>query len=65
MKFNLRKILITHQQILVKSGLRLCAWFGFGVPDLDALETSVRDGLPGCGAKGYAALLEALDAHFL
>ena len=33
-----------------------------GVPDLDALETRVRAGMPGCGAKGYAALLEAVDA---
>ena len=35
---------------------------GGGVPDLDAFETSIRAGLLGCGAKAYAALLEALDA---
>ena len=36
---------------------------GGGVPDLDAIETSVRDGVPGGGAKRYAALLETVDAH--
>ena len=35
---------------------------GGGVPDLDAIETSVRVGLPGGGATCYAALLEAFDA---
>ena len=38
---------------------------GGGVPDLDAIETLVRDGLLGCGTKGYAALLEAFDAHLV
>ena len=36
---------------------------GDGVSDLDAIETSVRRGLFGCGAKAYAALFEALDAE--
>ena len=36
---------------------------GGRVPDLDALETTVRDGMLGSGARGYAALLEALDAE--
>ncbi len=36
---------------------------GGGVPDLDALETAVRDGMLDSGARGYAALLEALDAE--
>ena len=36
---------------------------GGGVPDLDAIETSVRDGMPGGGAKCYAALLETVDAR--
>ena len=35
---------------------------GGGVPDLDAFETSIREELLGCGAKAYAALLEAFDA---
>lgn len=35
---------------------------GGEVLDLDAIETLVRDGLLGCGTKGCAALLEALDA---
>ena len=34
---------------------------GGGVPDLDAIETSVRDDLLGGGAKCCAALLEAFD----
>ena len=38
---------------------------GGGVPDLDAIETLVRDGLLGCGTKGCAALLEAFDAHLV
>ena len=38
---------------------------GGGVLNLDAIETLVRDGLPGCGTKGCAALLEALDADFV
>ena len=36
---------------------------GGGVPDLDAIETSIRDGVPGGGAKRYAALLETVDAR--
>ena len=36
---------------------------GGGVPDLDAIETSVRGGLFGCGAKAYAAMFEELDAE--
>ena len=36
---------------------------GGGVPDLDAIETSIRDGMLGGGAKHYAALLETVDAH--
>ena len=36
---------------------------GGGVPDLDAIETTVRDGVPGGGAKRYAALLETVDAR--
>ena len=36
---------------------------GGRVPDLDALETTVRDGMLGSGARGCAALLEALDAE--
>ena len=36
---------------------------GGGVPDLDAIETTVRDGVLGGGAKYYAALLEAVDAR--
>ena len=35
---------------------------GGGVPDLDAIETSIRDDLLGGGATCYAALLEAFDA---
>ena len=35
---------------------------GGGVPDLDAIETSIRDDLLGGGAKCCAALLEAFDA---
>ena len=35
---------------------------GGGVPALDAFETSIREGLFACGAKGYAALLEAFEA---
>ena len=34
-----------------------------GVPDLDAIEASIRDGLPGCGTALYAALPEALGAE--
>ncbi len=34
-----------------------------GVPDLDAIEASIRDGLMGCGTALYAALLEALGAE--
>ena len=41
---------------------RLKAELGGGVPDLDAFETSIREGLFACGAKGYAALLEAFEA---
>ena len=40
----------------------LKAEFGGGIPDLDAFETSIREGLLCCGAKAYAALLEAFDA---
>ena len=36
---------------------------GSGVPDLDAIETTVRDSVPGGGAKCCAALLETVDAH--
>ena len=36
---------------------------GGGVPDLDAIETSIRDGMLGGGAKRYAALLETVDAR--
>ena len=36
---------------------------GGGVPDLDAIETSIRDSLPGCGTALYAALLEARGAE--
>lgn len=36
---------------------------GDGVTDLDTIETSVREGLLGCGARIYAATLEALDAE--
>ena len=38
-------------------------FLGDGVPDLDAIETMVRDGVLGGGAKCYAALLEAVDAR--
>ena len=34
-----------------------------GVPDLDAIEASIRDGLLDCGTALYAALLEALGAE--
>ena len=34
-----------------------------GVPDLDAIEASTRDGLLGCGTALYAALLEALGGE--
>lgn len=36
-----------------------------GVPDLNTLETLVRNGLLGCGATGYAALLGALNGYFV
>ena len=36
---------------------------GGGVPDLDAIEASIRDGLLDCGTALYAALLEALGAE--
>ena len=36
---------------------------GGRVPDLDALETTVRDGMLGFGARGYSVLIEALDAE--
>ena len=36
---------------------------GGGVPDLDAIEASIRDGLPDCGTALYAALPEALGAE--
>ena len=38
---------------------------GGKILDLDTIETLVRDGLLGCGTKGYAALLEALDADLV
>ena len=38
------------------------AELGGGVPDLDAFETSMREGLFVGGATGYAALLEASEA---
>ena len=46
------------------SAVRFLGWRrGGGVPDLDAIGTSIRNSLPGCGTAFYAALLEARGAE--